>query len=510
MCQSRATATAAPDTAHPVVARLGRSGYASAMPRHRYSIVACARWEEACIQEWLEYHRSIGFDHVYLYSNDDDPIPLAKVVAPYLHGAKPFVTLRHWPEVGAQIPIYLHFLETFKDDTEWFAFLDIDEFLVLKGVNNVYGFMLDYRNTVDCLYFHWVIYGNNGKVKRDDAPVLTSYTRRAIGPSDATKMLCRSAAISADLVRSGNQRGRGAFWHFLDNYQLPGVRCRDVLHHSMDGYSAALPDSPGPFVKRPGFAEAVLDRAYVAHFQFKSEEDFLRRWQRGGFDNGEHWKRLFESGRYRDLLAETNAVTDTYLADYWSGYTEPVTRFLTVPTKSSRAAGNVAVENVALHKPSSQSSVYQPAGAEPLGSSVSGAGNNGRRTGRYGFHTNHEAKPWWMVDLLASYDISEIHIYNRMDSAGLSARARALDVLCSLDGETWETIFENPDDVFGLDGRPLALSLLTGGPYRFVMLRLRTAGILHLDEVEVYGTQSDQRIEPANLPDSPAPVAIRP
>ncbi len=464
------------------------------MPRHKYSIVACARWEEAFIQEWLEYHRSIGFDHVYLYSNDDDPGPLAKVVAPYLHGANPFVTLRHWPDAGVQAPIYLHFLETFKHETEWFAFLDIDEFLVLKGVNDVYGFMLDYRNTVDCLYFHSIIYGNNGKLKRDDAPVLTSYLRRASGPSDATKMLCRSAAVPTELVRSGNERGRGAFWHFLDNYQLPGLRCRDVFHHPMDGYSASLPDSPSRFVNRAGFAPAVLDRAYVAHFQFKSEADFLRRWQRGELDNGEHWKRLFESGRYRDLLAETNAVYDTYLHDYWSSYTGPVTSIVATSAKPSAAA-----ENVALHKPSSQSSIYQPDGGEPAGSSVSGAGNNGRRTGRYGFHTTHEAQPWWMVDLLDSYDIAEIRVYNRIDSPGVAKRSQALDVLCSRDGEAWETVFANPDELFGLDGRPLAVTLATTGPYRFVMLRLRMAGILHLDEVEVYGTPSGLERQPMGL-----------
>jgi hypothetical protein len=87
------------------------------MAKHHFSLVACARWEEMQIQEWLEYHKSIGFDHVYLYSNDDDPTRLFRAVAPYTYGTEPFVTFRHWPCVGEQVPIHLHFLETFKHET---------------------------------------------------------------------------------------------------------------------------------------------------------------------------------------------------------------------------------------------------------------------------------------------------------------------------------------------------------------------------------------------------------
>ena len=36
------------------------------MPKHKFSLVACARWEDEHILEWLDYHKAIGFDHVYL------------------------------------------------------------------------------------------------------------------------------------------------------------------------------------------------------------------------------------------------------------------------------------------------------------------------------------------------------------------------------------------------------------------------------------------------------------
>jgi hypothetical protein len=450
------------------------------MPKHHYSLVACARWEEAHIQEWVMYHKSIGFDHIYLYSNDDDPAPLFRAIAPFAYGAKPFVTFRHWPQVGQQVEIYLHFLANFKQETHWFSFLDIDEFFVLKRVNDIGSFMRDYRNEVDCLYFNWLPYGHGGKVRRDDQPTLTSHLRRAHKLDVHTKMICRSAAIDADSFRHV-ARG-GAFWHFLDQFGLPGLRCRDVLHGSMDGYAAKFPESAEPFLQREGYHEAVINRAYVAHFQFKSEEDFVRRWRRGGFPNGDLWRSLYETGQYKGLLEANNAVYDPYLAAYWHSYTAPALNFGVQPPY-----GSPPYANAALNKPSFQSSIFEPAAAEEAGSRVCGGGTNGLRNGTYGFHTRLESQPWWVVDLLGPHRIAEIHIYNRPGDPEVVARANELDVMVSADGANWTTLMAHTaPEPFGLDGVPLVVRGSQALPYRFVMLRLRGTNYLHLEEVEVY------------------------
>jgi Glycosyl transferase family 2/F5/8 type C domain len=453
-------------------------------PKHRYSIVACARWEETQIQEWVEYHKSIGFSHIYLYSNDDDPTPLFRAVAPYTYGADPFVTFQYWPKIGEQVEIYLHFLRTFKHETEWFGFLDIDEFFVLPGINNIATFMRDYEANVDCLYFNWVVYGHCGRVRREDVPTLTSYTRRASQPDAHTKFVCRAACVEEDAVRQGYQAGCGSFYHFLDNYQLPNLRCADVLHGSTQGYGAEFPTSAIPFATREGFAEAVLQRGYIAHFQFRSEEDFLRRWRRGGYPNGEQWRAMYETGVHKAILANNNAVYDTYLAAYWHRYTAPAMQF-----GRRNPYFPLPYENVALNKPSWQSSVFEPGELkEPASSRVSGGGNNGIRTGIYGFHTQHDLRPWWIVDLLTAHRIVEVHIYNRRDAPAIAARANELDVLGSLDGGSWITLLTHTGpDPFGLDGSPLVIFGAPAAAFRFVMLRLRSAGYLHLDEVEIYG-----------------------
>jgi hypothetical protein len=158
-------------------------------------------------------------------------------------------------------------------------------------------------------------------------------------------------------------------------------------------------------------------------------------------------------------------------------------------------------ENVALNKPSWQSSVYLPVGSAPVLSRTAGGGNNGVRTGAYGFHTTDEMRPWWIVDLLKPHRIAAIRIYNRRDDPAVNARANELDVLAGADGVNWNTLWSNPGQApFGLDGAPL---VVTAPPYlacRFVLLRLRGAGYLHLDEVEVYGSVIDRPM-PVQVPE---------
>jgi len=78
-------------------------------------------------------------------------------------------------------------------------------------------------------------------------------------------------------------------------------------------------------------------------------------------------------------------------------------------------------------------------------------------------------------------------------------RANELDVLVSADGLAWHVLWSNPAEApFGLDGAPLVVTAPPDLACRFLLLRLRGTGYLHLDEVEVYGTAIDP----------PPPVAV--
>ncbi|MHB8902706.1 MAG: HzsA-related protein, partial [Thermoguttaceae bacterium] len=128
-----------------------------------------------------------------------------------------------------------------------------------------------------------------------------------------------------------------------------------------------------------------------------------------------------------------------------------------------------------------------PEGVLPVTAAEDAAGAcDGVRTGSYGFHTGLEDRPWWQVDLGRSARLDQILIYNRCD--GSCRRAARLKVLLSLDGQSWQTVYQHDGTLFygHADARPLSVKL-QGDRARFVKIELpEPQTCLHLDEVEVY------------------------
>lgn len=118
-------------------------------------------------------------------------------------------------------------------------------------------------------------------------------------------------------------------------------------------------------------------------------------------------------------------------------------------------------------------------------------GCDGVKDGGIGFHTSQDKNPWWQVDLGRPYPISRVVIYNADDCA---PRAKNLMVLLSKDGRKWDTAYRHDGTVFygAGDGKPLSVPT-EGATARFVRAALPGTEYLHLDEVEVYGTEDQMK-----------------
>ncbi|HEX3863048.1 MAG TPA: glycosyltransferase family 2 protein [Stellaceae bacterium] len=460
--------------------------------RYEYSIVACARWEERDIAEWISYHQSLGFDHIYIYSNDDDPTEFFRALAPFVLTDKPFVTFKHFPKRNPTQPqqheIYLHFLRHHKHETQWFSLLDIDEFFVFKNSSTVKEFMAPYKNDYDAIYFNWLIYGHAYKKFRDGDSVLLSHVRRARNIDIHTKWISRSAKIDAEKANVGyvKKHYRG-FWHFWNDYEMEGLRITNVLRDDIDSYTQNFPEWALSYVRRPAVGAQMIATAYVAHFQFKSAEDLKRRVLRGGSHTVAHWKRVVEEGRDQKMLAPPNEVWDPYLANYW------LKRFPGAFDWSTETVISTdGLTNVALRKPSRQSSIAeQPDDASGCiaPDAVQGHANNGLRTGGFGFATLHEDRPWWMVDLLGTFSIAEIHIYNCQKTSEIAA-TQHLAIEISDDQTTWLDVVRIRQDApfGGIGSMPLRVVLPTPLAAQYLRISACEPCILQFDEIEVYAT----------------------
>ena len=101
---------------------------------------------------------------------------------------------------------------------------------------------------------------------------------------------------------------------------------------------------------------------------------------------------------------------------------------------------------------------------------------DGVKNGKWGFHTENEANPWWQVDLQESMPIDRIELYNRCDMPERTARIK---VLLSSDGKRFEQVYQHTGQPFlGYpDKKPLVVKL-DGRPARYVRLQLPGTSLL--------------------------------
>jgi len=139
-----------------------------------------------------------------------------------------------------------------------------------------------------------------------------------------------------------------------------------------------------------------------------------------------------------------------------------------------------AFPNISRGKYAQQSSDYVHSCSPTASKAI-----DGNRDGNFGAcsttATNEDQAAWWQVDLLGTYDLKRMAIYNRADCC--SDRLRDFEVKTSLDGVHWVTGASSPSAVGVLWQADI------GGHARYVRVQLRGKNHLSLTEVEVYGLQ---------------------
>jgi len=143
----------------------------------RHYLAACTLFknEAPFLDEWLRFHRGIGFDHFYLYDNQstDD---FRSVLAPWI--AAGLVTLRDWPHPFPQLDIYRDCVARHWQESRWIAFIDVDEFLFSPETPHLPERLASYERHPG-IGVNWAMYGSNGHIERPEGYVTLNYTRRA-------------------------------------------------------------------------------------------------------------------------------------------------------------------------------------------------------------------------------------------------------------------------------------------------------------------------------------------
>lgn len=208
----------------------------------KIALVCIAKNEENYIQEWIDYHIKIGFDQIFIYENDwKSDIINDKIVTIPVNGSK------------MQLQCYNHFINNYKTIYDWAAFIDVDEFIVLKKHKNINDFIEEYKQ-YGSVGLNWVLFGDNNLKFEDNYSLLKRFTKRQSTPNPHIKSIVNLKKTSTMYVH--NHIGE----------------CVDTNHKRID-------NSPFNY-------DGPIDVAQINHYFCKTKEEFIEKVKRGRADTG--------------------------------------------------------------------------------------------------------------------------------------------------------------------------------------------------------------------------------
>lgn len=243
----------------------------SMVPKRRACIIATARNEGAYLLDWIAYHRTVGIEHFFLYTNNNED------GSDDLLGALADAGVITWldnllvPGGNAQHKAYGHALSILSEtlDYDWALVIDIDEFFVFDSsfTTSLTNFLSWHETqSVDAIALNWVMIGSSPSGRWHDQP-LHERCIRQFGPDAHIKTIFRPQKV----IHSG------AHYPISDIRSSLVFRAADGTMHS---YGKNDPVHPTPaFSDKPS-----QDFACIYHFFFKSAEEYMWKFSRNRGD----------------------------------------------------------------------------------------------------------------------------------------------------------------------------------------------------------------------------------
>ncbi len=140
-----------------------------------YAIISTmVRDDNAYLDEWVQYHLSIGFEHIVMFDH--------KSIVPVVNNWGDKVTLKR---IDQDLPFaeYVH-KQVFREyKAQWILCMDVDEFVVLLQHNHIKELLVNYEN-YGGLGIPWSMYGSSGHIKIPKGSVKDNYIWRTLDTSE--------------------------------------------------------------------------------------------------------------------------------------------------------------------------------------------------------------------------------------------------------------------------------------------------------------------------------------
>jgi hypothetical protein len=232
-------------------------------------VVACARNEGPYLLDWIAYHRSIGFDHIFLYTNDntDGSDELLGLLAQA--GEITWFRNDTTPGTLPQFRAYAHALSVMPDilDYQWTLICDLDEYFGFDTQKFVSApDFLEWQDLrkADAVALPWLIHVADARDSWRDTPVVRRLPQREATVNHHVKTVFRTHMMW------------GANPHHPD--AIPGLRMQFLAE-------TGLQHNPLPPDHNPSLSHnPVAANAWIAHYIFRTAPELLQKIRRGRGD----------------------------------------------------------------------------------------------------------------------------------------------------------------------------------------------------------------------------------
>ena len=138
---------------------------------HKISICCIVKNEDDLL-EWALYHKLIGFDHIYIYDNNDSPIDFDL----------DFCTIIRYPGAVQQMNAYNNYLNNYKNESKYICMIDADEYVVLHDIDNIKNLLDELPSDLDGLILNWKLFMSEEKKRKEGLVFekITSYKKNYI------------------------------------------------------------------------------------------------------------------------------------------------------------------------------------------------------------------------------------------------------------------------------------------------------------------------------------------
>ena len=243
--------------------------------------------EARFLDEWVSFHLQQGVDRIYMYNNNSDD-DYMKSLKKYIRGGKvilfqwnkPHGTVEEWNKV--QCAAYMDCIEKIKDQCEWCAFIDTDEFLFNPEGISLKNILKKFKH-YDAVGVNWVMYGSSYLKRIPDGAKMIDYLKMRAPMDIYYNRFYKS------IVRPAKVSGCTHIHYFT---MLPGSKCVNEKKMPIEGW----------------YSDVSVDLLRINHY-WTRDLDFLYE------EKLKRQNKWYKTEDLRDRDRELNVVYDPILSN---------------------------------------------------------------------------------------------------------------------------------------------------------------------------------------------------